>query len=143
MPVCNALSLWFFMKPKASCFLFLGKIYCQVFISFFQNMSFVFSSCDLDMSVVLDLYKIIPGRLRLQYVQLRNRGYYFSSAKDFKGLVICLWNLMYLFRLYVKWTTMRRSASTVYKFCKINSLELIVQLEVTSWSILIFPLYFQ
>lgn len=37
-------------------------------------MSFVFSSYDLDMLVVLDLPKIIPGGLRLQCVHSEIEG---------------------------------------------------------------------
>lgn len=49
-------------------------------------MSFVFSSYYLDMLVVLDLPKIRPGGLRLQCVQLRNRGHYFFRATGVKEL---------------------------------------------------------
>lgn len=81
------------------------------------------------MLVVLDLYKIIPERLILQYVPLRNRGRYFFSAKGVKGLK-SLKSYLFIY-VYVRWTTVR-SGSTVYKHGKINSLELIVRLEVTS-----------
>lgn len=48
-------------------------------------MFFVFSSYDLDMLVVLDLYKIILEKLRLQYVQLRNRGVISPVLSVLKG----------------------------------------------------------
>lgn len=142
VPVYNVLSLWFFIKQKTRCFLFLGKIYYQVFISFFQSMFFVFSSYDLDMLVVLDLYKVILGKLRLQYYNSEIEDIISPVLRVLKAQSGYLSLKLYTFRLYVKWTTMRRCGSAIYKCCRINSLELIVQLEVRSWCILIFPLVF-
>lgn len=84
------------------------------------------------MLVVLDLYKIILGKLRLQYYNSEREDVISPVLRVLKAQSGYLSLKLYIFRLYVKRTTMRRCGSAIYKCCRINSLELIVQLEVRS-----------